>query len=93
MTTERCNKLLIPVGITLLTLTLAGSPARSGQDTGSITPLVSIFAAGALLNYDRAAQHYQLYLGKDAMSEDTRQDEPHAGSSSGDYQEIHYSRL
>jgi len=93
MTTERRIRIVIPVVITLLTLSLAGSPARSGQDPEPVSPLVTIFSAGALLNYDRAAQHYQLYLGKEAMIEDARRDEPHAGSSSEDYQELHFPRL
>ena len=85
--------MVIPMVITLLTLCLAGSPARSGQDLDAITPLATIFAAGVLLNYDRAAQHYQLYLGRDAMIEDAGRDEAFAGASSEDYAEVHYSRL
>ena len=93
MTTERRNKMVIPMVITLLTLGLAGSPGRSAQDPDSITPLATIFSAGALLNYDRAAQHYQLYLGRDAMIEGAGGHEPFTGASSEDSAKGHYSRL
>jgi len=83
----------MPMVIALLTLTLVGSPARSGQDPDPVSPLVTVFAVGTLLNYDRAAQHYRLYLGKEEMITGARRDESSAGSSGQDFQHNYYSRL
>lgn len=59
MTTERRNKVTILLVICLLTL--AGTPARADHEPDPATPLEAIFAAGALLNFGRASQHYQHY--------------------------------
>ena len=93
MTNERRNKMAMPVVFTLLTLALVGSPASAGQDLDPVTPLVTIFALGALLYYDRAAQHYHLYLGKDAMLQDPGRNRFHGDSFGEFYEEIHFSRL
>ena len=91
MTTKRRNKMTIPVVFTLLTL--AGSPASADQDRETVTPLVTIFTVGTLLNYDRAAQHYHLYLGRDAMPLDPGRNRSSVGSFGEFDQETHFSRL
>ena len=93
MNGERHKKMAMLATVGLLTLALAGSPARAQQNPDPATPLVTTFAAGALLNYDRAAQHYRLYLGKDAAMQSPGGDEYYAGSSSEDYAETRFFRL
>lgn len=39
----------------------AGSVARADHDIDVVTPLVTLFAVGALLNYDHASHHYHHY--------------------------------
>ena len=59
MTTERLNKMTIATAFCLLTL--AGSPARADHGLRPAMSLETTFAAGALLNFGRASQHYQHY--------------------------------
>jgi len=68
MTTERCNKVMATVFFVLLGL--ASSPLSADQDLDPATPLVTTFKLGTLLNYDRAAQHYLLYLGRGEIPRD-----------------------
>jgi hypothetical protein len=61
MAVERRNKMTLLAAIGLLALTLAGTPARADHEADLVTPLVTPFVSGALLNYGLAAQHYQHY--------------------------------
>ena len=49
--------------IVLLTAAIAtaSGAARADHDVDIVTPLVTLFAVGALLNYDHGAHHYRHY--------------------------------
>ena len=55
------RKLILPGTAALVSLALAVSSARADHDVDLVTPLVTIIAAGALLNYGHASHHYHHY--------------------------------
>lgn len=54
-------KLALIAAIGLMTVMLASGPARANHDHDIVTPLVTGFALGALLNYGHSSHHYYRY--------------------------------
>jgi len=55
------NKLALIAATGLVTLMLASEPVRANHDHDIVTPLVTGFALGALLNYGHGSHHYYRY--------------------------------
>ena len=61
MTIEACKKRVLLAAGGLIALSLSWTSVRADHDADLVTPLVTIFAVGALLNYSHSSQHYHHY--------------------------------